>query len=103
MNQCPELGSPPQRLRPDTWPEHQDPVSHTARYMGSFLPFGKSEVFCQHSVGVVPHVDLFLMYFGEEGDLHILLLCRLEGPPSLISLKSSSNVCFSMRLLNHST
>ena len=23
-------GFPPQRLRPDTWPEHQDPVSHTA-------------------------------------------------------------------------
>ena len=22
---------PPQRLRPDTWPEHQDPVSHTAQ------------------------------------------------------------------------
>ena len=22
---------PPQKLRPDTWPEHQDPVSHTAQ------------------------------------------------------------------------
>ena len=22
---------PPQRLRPDPWPEHQDPVSHTAQ------------------------------------------------------------------------
>ena len=22
---------PPQRLRADTWPEHQDPVSHTAQ------------------------------------------------------------------------
>ena len=22
---------PPQRHRPDTWPEHQDPVSHTAQ------------------------------------------------------------------------
>ena len=21
----------PQRLRPDTWPEHQDPVNHTAQ------------------------------------------------------------------------
>ena len=44
---------PLQRLRPDTWLEHQDPVSHMARYVGSFLPFGKSEVFCQHSVGVL--------------------------------------------------
>ena len=25
---------PPQRLRPDTWPEHQDPVSHMASNMG---------------------------------------------------------------------
>ena len=22
---------PPQRQRPDTWPEHQDPLSHTAQ------------------------------------------------------------------------
>ena len=22
---------PPQRRRPDTWPEHKDPVSHTAQ------------------------------------------------------------------------
>ena len=36
---------PPQRHRPDTQPEHQDPVSHTA--------FGKSEVFCQRAVGVL--------------------------------------------------
>ena len=35
------------------------------RYVGSFLPFGKSEVFCQRqwcSVGVFPRVDVFLMY-----------------------------------------
>ena len=35
------------------------------RYVGSFVPFGKSEVFRQFrrcSVGVVPHVDVFLMY-----------------------------------------
>ena len=44
---------PPQMLRPDTRPEHQDPVSHTAWYVGIFLPFGKCEVFCQHSVGVL--------------------------------------------------
>ena len=25
------LGLPPQRHRPDTWPEYQDPVSHTAQ------------------------------------------------------------------------
>ena len=26
-----KLALPPQRLRPDTMPEHQDPVSHTAQ------------------------------------------------------------------------
>ena len=25
------LALPPQRHRPDTWPEHQEPVSHTAK------------------------------------------------------------------------
>ena len=30
MVQCPEFGSPTQRLRPDIRLEHQDPVSHTA-------------------------------------------------------------------------
>ena len=39
------LALPPQRHRPDTWPEHQDPISHMA--------FGKSEVFCRCSVGVL--------------------------------------------------
>ena len=36
------------------------------RYVWIFLPFGRSEVFCQHSVGfsvgAVPRVDVFLMY-----------------------------------------
>ena len=50
---CPELGSPMLRLRPYIRPEHQDTVSYTARYVGSFLPFGKSEVFYQCSVGVL--------------------------------------------------
>ncbi|KAJ8781757.1 hypothetical protein J1605_010741 [Eschrichtius robustus] len=40
------------RHRSDTWPEYQDPVSHTARYVGSFLPFGKSAVFYQRSDAV---------------------------------------------------
>ena len=31
MDQYPELGSPPQRLRPDSQLEHQDPVSHMAQ------------------------------------------------------------------------
>ena len=31
MVQYPELGSPPQRLRPDIWPAHQDPFSHMAQ------------------------------------------------------------------------
>ena len=47
------LALPSQRLRPDTRPEHKDSVSHMARYVSSFLPFGKYEVFCQHSVGVL--------------------------------------------------
>ena len=37
-------------------------------------------MFSRGSVGVVPHVDVFLMYSGEEGDLHVLLLHHLEGP-----------------------
>ena len=31
VDQYPELGFSPQRLRPGTWPEHQNPVSHTAQ------------------------------------------------------------------------
>ena len=53
------------------------------RYVGSFLPFGTSEVFCQHSVGVLQELFHMQMYFwcicGEEGDLHVLLLRHLEG------------------------
>ena len=72
---------PPWRLRPDTRLEYQDPVSHMTRYVGIFLSFGKSEVFCQHSVGVsvgvVPHVDVFLMYlWGGRWSP------RLTPPPS---------------------
>ena len=40
-------------------------------------------MFSRCSVGVVPHVDAFLMIFGEEGDLHILFFCHLEAPPLL--------------------
>ena len=39
------------------------------------------------SVGVVPHVDVFLMYLWEEGDLHILLLCHLESLSAINILK----------------
>ena len=46
---------PPQRLRPDSRPEHQDPVSHTT--------FGKSEVFCQRSVGVLSELFYMWIYF----------------------------------------
>ncbi|KAJ8796230.1 hypothetical protein J1605_018027 [Eschrichtius robustus] len=49
---------PQQRLRPDSQLEHQDPISHTARYVGSFLPFGKSEVFCQCSKKIM--LNMFL-------------------------------------------
>ena len=44
-----------------------------------FLAFWESEVFCQCSVGVVPHIDVFLMCLWEEGDLHVLPLHHLEG------------------------
>ena len=49
----------------DTLLEHQDPVSHTARYMGIFLPLGslRLPMFSRCSVGVVPLVDVFFMYF----------------------------------------
>ena len=50
---------------------------------GEFLAFwevwGLLPAFSRYSVGVVPHVDVFLMYCGEEGDLHVLLLHHLEG------------------------
>ena len=40
-------------------------------YVGSFLPFGRSEVFLpafsRCSVGVVPLVDVFLMYLWGAG------------------------------------
>ena len=51
---------------------------------GDFLAFwevsGLLPAFSRCSVGVVPHVDVFLMYLWEEGDLHVLLLRHLEGP-----------------------
>ena len=31
------LALPPQRLRPDSRPEHEDPVSHTATSVGALL------------------------------------------------------------------
>ena len=34
MDQCPNSALPPQRLRPDTRPEHQDPVSYMAASAG---------------------------------------------------------------------
>ena len=43
-------------------------------------------MFSRCSVGVVPHVDIFLMYCGEEGDLHVLPLRHLEGPPIVVFL-----------------
>ena len=49
------LALPPQRLRPDKWLEHQDCVSR--------LAFGKSEVFCQCSVGVLYELFHMQMYF----------------------------------------
>ena len=56
MVQCPELGSPTSEVRPDTRPENQDPVSHTA-FGKFFLP-----AFNRCCVGVVAYVDVFLMY-----------------------------------------
>ena len=37
-------------------------------------------MFSRCSVGVVPHVDVVCIC-GEEGDLHVLLLCHLESAP----------------------
>ena len=51
---------------------------------GEFLSFwevwGLLPAFSRASVGVVPHVDVSLLYFWEVHDLHVLLLCHLEGP-----------------------
>ena len=44
-----------------------------------FLP-----AFSRCSVRVVPHVVVFLRFFGGEGDLHVSLLRHLEGLSSLI-------------------
>ena len=44
-------------------------------------------MFSMSSVGVVPHVDVFLMICEEEPDLHVLLLRHLEG------LQNSSVEC----------
>ena len=56
-----------------------------ARYVSIFLPFGKAEVFCQHSVGVLQELFDIQMYFccvcGEVGYLYVLLLHHLEGAP----------------------
>ena len=41
-------------------------------------------MFSKYSIGVVPHVDVFLYFCGEEGDLRVLLLHHLEGPPQFI-------------------
>ena len=43
-------------------------------------------MFSRCSVGSVPHVDVFLMYFGEEGDLCILLFRHLEALNSQLFL-----------------
>ena len=56
---------PPQRHSSDTRLEHQDPVSHTAKYVGSFFlweVWPLLPAFNRCSVGVVPHLAVFLMY-----------------------------------------
>ena len=49
---------------------------------GEFFAFwevwGLLPAFSRCSVGVVPHIDVFLMYLWEEGDLHILLSAILK-------------------------
>ena len=45
--------------------KHTDTHSQKVKRKKIYISFGKSEVFCQRSVGfvgVVPHVDVFLMY-----------------------------------------
>ena len=41
--------------------------------------WGLLPAFSRCSVRVVPHVDVFWCIRGEAGDLHVLLLCHLEG------------------------
>ena len=57
---------------------------------GEFLAFwevwGLLPAFSRCSVGVVPRVDVFLMFCGKEGDLHVLLLHHLEGSRYSFSL-----------------
>ena len=67
------------------------------RYVGSFFPFGKSEVFCQRlvgcSVGVVPHVDVFLMYlWGGRWSTHLTPLPSWRSPP-IVYFYSNNTIC----------
>ena len=54
---------PPQRLRPDTQPEHQDPVSHTA-----VVPLGLGKLACSGSLSAL-HIRITCFF---------LLLCQRQ-------------------------
>ena len=71
--------------------KHQDPVSHMARYVGGFLAFsevwGLLPAFSRCSLGVVPHVDVFLMYlWGGRWSPHLTALLSWTSPPIFLNL-----------------
>ena len=55
------------------------------------LPFWKSEVFYQHSVGIVPYVDIFCCICVVEGDHHDSSAI-LKVPSGIVSLISISDL-----------
>ena len=51
-------------------------------YLGGLsLITGVLPAFSRCSVGIVPHVDVFLMYLCRARSFHVLLLRHLEGLP----------------------
>ena len=84
MDQCPELSSPISEAQ--AWhlpgaPRHCQPLGHVR---GDFLAFwevwGFLPVFSWCSVGVVPHVDVFLMYlWGGSWSPRLIPLPSSDG------------------------
>ena len=101
MDQCPELGSPTSEAR--TWHPAgaPRPCQPHSQVCGEFLVFwevwGLLPAFSRCSVGVVPHVDVFLMYlWGGRWSPRLTLL------PSWRSLRKPEFLTpFSLLLLEH--
>ena len=68
--QCPELGSPTSEAKAWHPPGAPRPCQPHSQVHGDFLAFwevwGLLPVFSRYSVGVAPHVDVFLMYSCGE-------------------------------------